>query len=143
MRTEYHFQPTQPYGLHDMHINGMQIKDGCLQLTFAEGFVKLREPYPRVKGSMVAERIDPDFCTVFLLSENGNYGTFQGQKYSLAAFLEKHPRLDFEVVGEFYGYNKLLYNGYLSLPHRKHLTEMQLEVYYEGSIIYQTEEESQ
>ena len=141
MRTEYHFQPTQPYGLHDTHIRGMEIRNGNLHLAFAEGFVRLEEPYPRVKGFMTAQGIDPDFCTVMLLSKNGQYGTFTGHKYSLAEFLSKHPVLDFEVVGEFYGYNKLLYNGYLSIPQSKHLAEMQLEVYYEGDIVYQTEEE--
>ncbi len=142
MKTEYHFQPTQPYGLHDMRICSMNIIDGNLHFMFENGFVKLEKPFRQVNGSMTIECIDPDFCTVFLLSKNGESGKFQGEKLALTEFLEKFPMFSFEVVDELYGYHKFFYDGVLSLPEWDYLIEMQLMVYYEGNIIYQTEEES-
>lgn len=142
MKTEYHFHPTQPYGLHDMRISNMKIIDDNLHFAFENGYIKNKEPYQRVNGSMTIERIDPDFCTLYLLSKNGTTGTFTGEKMVLSVFLNRYHTFSFEVVDELYGYNKFMYGGYLSLPGINQLFEMQLMVYYEGNIIYHTEEES-
>ena len=102
MKTEYHFHPTHPYGLHDMRICNMEITDGNLCLEFENGFVKIGEPCQQVSGSMMIERIDPDFCAVFLLSKYGGFGKFQGEKLELTEFLFRYPSFSFEVVDELY-----------------------------------------
>ncbi len=111
MKTEYHFQPTHPYGLHDMRICSMNLIDGNLKFAFENGFVKIGEPCKQVEGSMTIERIDPEFCTVYLLSKNGMTGKFAGEKLELAEFLERFPAFNFEVVDELYGYNQFMYGG--------------------------------
>lgn len=140
METEYRFQPTQPYGLHDMRICSMNIMNGNLHFVFENGFVKPEEPYRQVNGSMTIECIDPDFSDVFLLSKNGKYGPFHGEKRTLTDFIRRFPTFSFEVVDELYGYNKILFRGFVSLPQCDHMLEIQLMIYYEGNIIYHTEE---
>lgn len=142
MKTEYKFRSTQPYSLHDMRINSMKIVDRDLHFAFESGFVRIAEPCRQVSGSMVIENPDTDFCTVFLLSKNGRSGRFQGKKLELEEFIGRHHSFSFEIVDEMYGYNRVCYGGFLSVPDADHLIEMQLMIYYDGSIIYNTEEET-
>ncbi len=140
METKYRFQPAQPYGLHDMRICNMNIINRNLDLLFENGFIKIEEPYRQVNGTMTVERIDPDFSDVFLLGKNGKHGPFRGEKLALTDFIKRFPDFSFEVVDELYGYNKILYGGFVSLPEFNYMIEMKLMIYYEGNIIYKTEE---
>ncbi len=140
MRTEYKFEAALPYSLHDMRVSSIRIIDDDLHFTFENGIVKLSGPCNQVNGTMTLEKIDQDFCTVFLLSKNGKCGKFQGQKMELARFLSKYDSFSFEIVDELYGYHQVCYGGFLSLPECSYLIEIQITVYYNGSIVYNTEE---
>ena len=42
-----------------------------------------------------------------------------------------------KIVDETYGYNTVVYAGYLSLPDKEHLIDMSISLYYTGNIIYE------
>lgn len=138
MKTIYDYKSTIPFSLHDMIICKIEMADEDIRLYFKDGFVELKEPYKQVEGDITIEGVDLDFCCIYLLSENGQYGNFQGKKMTLAEFLDEYSNYSFEVVDEMYGYNQVSYSGYLSLPNAEDLREIQMSIYYTGSIIYTT-----
>ena len=110
-----------------------------LKFYFEEGYESCTEPYPRVNGTITIEEVDYDFCFAYVLSKDGRFGAFRGKKLSLQDFLKKYPSFSFEVVDESFGYNSVVYNGYLLLPKKKDFIELTLTVYHFGSILYETE----
>jgi len=138
MRTKYKFNPTTPYSLHDMRINKIVIKEDKIYLYFENGYVEAKEPYNQVDGYIIIEGVDFDFVSVHVLSDNGQYGRFAGEKLSLEDFLKKYEWTNFEVVDEFHGYDQVLYSGYLSVKDKDSFIAMDLSVYYEGNIVYDT-----
>lgn len=136
MRTTYKFKPTTPYSLHDMRINKIDIKDDKIYLYFENGYVEAKEPYNQVDGYIIIEGVDFDFVAVQLESDNGQYGSFTGEKLSLEDFLKKYKWTSFEIVDELHGYNQVLYSGYLSVKDKDNSIAMDLSIYYEGNIVY-------
>lgn len=115
MKKVYKHNPPIPYGLHDMKINKMEVLQDKITFHFENGYVELIEPYNQVDGVIVIEGIDFEFVSVHLLSNNGQYGCFHGEKLGLVDFLAKYDWISFEVVDELYGYNQVLYSGYLDI----------------------------
>ena len=141
MITRYKHETTIPYSLHDMRVIKMELKGKDLKLFFEHGYVELKEPYPQVEGNITIEEIDLDFADVYLLSRNGRLGGFRGKKMELAEFIEKYPDfVSFEIVDELYGYNTVRYSGWLLLPEANDFIEMDMQMYFEGDIIYDTSE---
>ena len=70
----------------------------------------------------------------------GEYGNFQGEKLELSEFLRKYDYHSFEIVDELYGYNQVLYSGYLLIEGIEDFIEMNLSIYFTGNIIYETVE---
>ena len=141
MITRYKHETTIPYSLHDMRVIKMELKDNNLRLYFEHGYVELKEPYPQVDGNITIEEIDLDFADVYLLSKNGHLGGFRGSKMELTEFLEKYSDfVSFEIVDELYGYNTVRYSGWLLLPDVKDFIEMDMQMYFEGDIVYDTTE---
>ena len=44
------------------------------------------------------------------------------------------------IVDELYGYNQVLYSGYLSILETEDLVQMDISIYFTGKIIYDTKE---
>ena len=139
METIYDFKSTIPFSLHDMRICKIEVIDETIKLHFENGFVETKEPYKQMDGQILIEGADFDFCEIQLLSKYGRLGKFRGEKMELTDFIKKYKEFSFEVVDEMYGYNQVYYSGYLSLPKKRWLREMQMSVYYTGNIIYVTE----
>ncbi|MCR5835252.1 MAG: hypothetical protein K6G88_01955 [Lachnospiraceae bacterium] len=140
MITRYKYKASQPYGLHDMEVNNISFIDNeTVQLQFEEGYVKLEEPYQKVKGNITIEKVDPDFSNVVLLSKDGKFGKFTGNKMELKEFLEKYDDYTFEIVDELYGFNRVEYSGFLK-PKKGKWIEMTMFIYHSGDIVYETEE---
>ena len=80
-------------------------------------------------------------CTcVMLQSKWGNYGKFNGEKLELEHFIKRYKSYSFEIVDELYGYNQVLYSGYLSILETEDLVQMDISIYFTGKIIYDTKE---
>ena len=139
METIYKFESTIPFSLHDMRICKIEVIDETIKLHFEDGFEEIKEPFKRVDGEIVIEGVDLDFCEIQLLSKFGRLGKFRGEKMELTDFIKKYKEFRFEVVDEMYGYNQVYYSGYLSVPKKNWLREMQMSVYYTGNIVYVTE----
>lgn len=137
MNIVYQFQPTIPYSLHDMRVNRMERVGEHLRLYFEYGYVEIREEGRQVDGNLLIENVSMNFSDVYFLSANGAYGNFRGQRMEFGQFLETYTDFSFEIVGETYGYNEVVYRGYLSLPDRENLIEMMLSLYYTGNIVYE------
>lgn len=140
MLTLYKYKSDIPYSLHDMCICKIESIGESLKFYFEEGYESCTEPYPRVNGTITIEEVDYDFCDVYLLSDDGNYGTFTGRKLALLDFIEEYKAFSFEVIDENYGYNSVTYNGYLKLPERTDFIELTIAIYHFGNIVYETEE---
>ncbi len=141
--TRYQPDPKQPFGLHDCRIDEIRISNNNLILNVKDEFVKLSpadQPAPFVRGSILVEGIDPDFCEITIQGRGGRAGGFRGEKLSLAEFAEKYKGFNFEVVYEYYGWHRLQYTGWLWMPdaHPKDMT-LTLE-YFTGDMVYRTEE---
>lgn len=55
-------------------------------------------------------------------------------------FLRRYDDFSIEIIDELYGYNSVAYGGYLNLPDRNDLIEIQMSFYHEGDIVFETEE---
>jgi hypothetical protein len=75
-----------------------------------------------------------------LQSKWGNYGKFNGEKLELERFIKRYKNYSFEIVDELYGYNQVLYSGYLSILETEDLVQMDISIYFTGKIIYDTKE---
>lgn len=115
MRTEYKHNPPIPYSLHDMRVKKIIIQDKTIVLEFEDGYEKLTEPFEQVEGNITIEGVDFDCTCVMLQSKWGNYGKFNGEKLELERFIKRYKNYSFEIVDELYGYNQVLYSGYLSI----------------------------
>ncbi len=140
MITRYKYKSDVPYSLHDMRIERIEMMDQSLKLFFEQGYSQSCEPYKQVDGTIVFEEADLDFCFVYLLSKNGELGKFNGEKFTLPDFLKCYEDFSFEVTDENYGYNSVVYSGYLIFPENNNVVEATIAMYYAGDIIYETEE---
>lgn len=140
MKTEYKHNPPIPYSLHDMWVKRIALQKETIKFEFEYGYVKLVEPFDQVNGSITIEGVDFDCANVFMQSKWGEYGRFQGEKLRLSEFLKKYDWSSFEIVDELYGYNQLLYSGYLSVKGADDLIEIDISIYFTGNIIYETAE---
>ncbi len=140
MNITYHFEPTIPYSLHDMRVNRIERVGNHLRFYFESGYIELKDNFRQVNGNLFIEDVDMDFSDVHFLSENGAYGTFNGERMELVHFLKNYEDFSLEIVDETYGYNTVVYQGYLSLPNRKNLIDMTMSIYYTGNIVYEVKE---
>ncbi|MDO5411699.1 MAG: hypothetical protein Q4F21_14850 [Lachnospiraceae bacterium] len=140
MKTVFKHNPSIPYSLHDMRVSEIKIIEDSIVFIFEHGYVKCAEPYKQVEGTVTIEGVNFDFADVRLNSRNGAYGKFQGEKLELSQFLERYDWAGFEVVDELYGYNQVVYSGYLSIAETDDLIETDISIYFTGNIIYKTEE---
>ena len=140
MKTEYKYNPPIPYGLHDMRVKRIELQKETIKLEFEYGYVKLAEPYDQVDGSITIEGVDFNFANVLVQSKWGEYGRFEGEKLGLSEFLKKYDWSSFEIVDELYGYNQVLYSGYLLVKDADDLIEVDISIYFTGNIIYETAE---
>jgi len=129
-----------PYSLHDMVINNIEIIGNEINLFFEHGFVKTKEPYNQVDGSIKIEDVNIYFSDIYFLSKNGSYGNYNGKKIAIKDFLKEYKDYSFEVVSELFGYNKVEYGGYLKIPGKEDYIEVKLDLYYEGNLTYYTKE---
>ena len=60
-----------------------------------------------------------------------------GERMKLEDFLKNYNDFFFEILDESYGYNTVLYQGYLSLPKKNNLIDMTMSIYYTGNIVYE------
>ncbi len=140
MNITYHFEPTIPYSLHDMRVNRIEQVGNHLRFYFESGYIELKDNFRQVNGNLLIENVDMNFSDVHFLSKNGAYGTFKGERMELTHFLKNYENFSLEIMDEMYGYNTVVYQGYLSLPKRKKLIDMTISLYYTGNIVYEVEE---
>ncbi len=140
MNITYHFEPTIPYSLHDMRVNRIEQVGNHLRFYFESGYIELKDNFRQVNGNLLIEDVDMNFSDVHFLSENGAYGRFKGEWMELAHFLKNYENFSLEIMDEMYGYNTVVYQGYLSLPNRKNLIDMTMSLYYTGNIVYEIKE---
>lgn len=140
MITKFKQQISLPYSLHDMVINNITLKNNSVNLEFEHGFTNSKEPYTQVDGKITIENVDINSACILLLSPLGKYGNFNGTKISLNNFIRKYSQYHFEIIDEMYEYNQIEYIGYLYLPQNNDPTQISLSMYYDGNIVYETEE---
>ncbi len=141
--TRYRPDPKQPYGLHDRRVSAMTLKEGDLILSFEDGFTRMAPSGTAesdVPGCIVAEGIDPDFCYVAIEGQGGSMGEFRGERFAILDFTEKYRGFRFEIINEYYGWQRLLFTGWLWMPGARP-KEMTLCLgYFTGDVVYRTEE---
>ena len=136
--TKFKHNPPIPYSLHDMRVSKISVKKETIRLDFENGYEKIEEPYEQVDGNITIEGVDFDFTSVLLHSKWGAYGKFEGEKLELAEFIKRYDSYSFEIIDELYGYNQVLYSGYLSVEGTGELVAMDIWIYFTGNIIYET-----
>lgn len=129
-----------PYSLHDMIINKIIIEENNIELIFENGYVETKGTYKQVDGTILLKEVDNDFCSIYLLSNNGDYGEFIGRKLNIKEFIEEFKQYSLEIVDELHGFNQVQYNGFLSLPNQENFIEYSMNFYYIGDLIYLTKE---
>ena len=71
MITRFKQQVDIPYSLHDMIVNQIILKNDTVYLRFEHGYIRAKEPYPQVNGSITIEEVDQDSACILLLSDLG------------------------------------------------------------------------
>ena len=122
-----------PYSLHDMRITNIKYDDNDLTFEFKDGIEKDNK---KVKASVKITKVDFDFSTITLMSDNGYYGEFNGEKMELTEFVDNNKDFKIEIVDELHGYNMVQYNGFLDIKDRKDLVECSIYIYYSGDYLY-------
>lgn len=123
-----------------MNICKILIEENNIKLIFENGYVETKEPFKQIDGTIIIKNVDFDFCSIQLLSKNGEYGEFTGRKIALKDFIKEFKEYRFEVVDELYGFNQTEYSGYISLPNEKDFIECSINIYYTEDLIYLTDE---
>lgn len=123
-----------------MRVNEIQLDEDNVTLIFENGYIETKEPFNQVDGTIIIKNIDYDFCSIHLLSKNGDYGEFIGRKIKLRDFINEFKQYSFEIVDELYGFNQIQYGGFLSLPNKDDFIEFSMDFYYTGDLIYLTKE---
>lgn len=127
-----------PYSLHDARVIGFEVNENILQMKFQSGFVCMVAPFKQVEGFVEFEKIDWDFCYVYLLEYQevlcGNPGSFTGKKMELGEFINEFHNASFEIIDETYGYNLSKFMGYFSK--QDSLEECIIELYHWGDMSY-------
>ena len=122
-----------PYSLHDMRITNIKYDDNDLTFEFKDGIEKDDK---KVKASVKITKVDFDFSTITLMSDNGYYGKFNGEKMELTEFVDNNKDFKIEIVDELHGYNMVQYNGFLDIKDKKDLIECSIYIYYSGDYLY-------
>lgn len=130
--------PGQPYSLHDCRINKMTIADDNLTLNFEDGYTRLDGT--DVKGYIVVEDIDPDFCEIFIQGRGIKMGGFRGERLTIDEFSKKYKGFSLEVIYEYYGWHRLQYTGWLWMPGSAPKDITLSLGYFKGDVLYITEE---
>ena len=68
MITRFKQQVDIPYSLHDMIVNQIILENDTVYLRFEHGYIRAKEPYPQVNGSITIEEVDQDSACILLLS---------------------------------------------------------------------------
>ena len=139
METRIKYQPGIPYSLHDMRVEKITCLDHRITFYFENGYIECKEPFRRVEGTLSIENPDYDFCFVYLLG-SGSFKSFRGKKMLLKDFIEEYKVFHFEIVDECFGYNSVVYNGYLSLPNKTSFIEITITIYHFGDLVYNVKE---
>ncbi len=140
MITRFKPQINIPYSLHDMIVSNITYKNESIYLEFNHEYANTKDPHSQVEGQIIIENADIDSACVLLLSKLGKYGSFKGMKISLDDFIEKYGECSFEIIDEMYGFNQVEYIGYLHSPKDNDSIQMSLSMYFNGDIVYETEE---
>lgn len=136
--TRFKPEPKQPFGLHDCHIDGIDVSEKNIILTVKDTFYAIKGS--DVRGNIVIENIDPDCCEVIIQGKGGKMGGFRGEKLTIQEFTEKYKGFSFEVIDEYYGWRKLQFVGWLWMQD-SYPKDMTLSIsYFKGDIVYNTEE---
>ena len=142
MRTVCKAEHPTPYSLHDMRVTGIGWEGNRLVLSFGEGIRRIGSPGSPVPGRVILEGADPEDCQALFLGEPGCPGVFSGRRQELAEFLREHPSFELEILEELYGYRRVYYEGILSLPGQEKPIDFGIFAFFEGTIVYETEESS-
>lgn len=128
-----------PYGLHDARVNRIDLNGEQISLWFDEGYYKpVDNDSLLVKGHIILEGVDVDFCHVYLMDIESDYGTFIGKKFTIQQFIAKYSSIDFEIIDETYGYNMSRFSGFFY--EGANTKECIVEIYHFGHMTYLTEE---
>ena len=134
MKRIVHDNINPPYSLHDMNITAFEVADNKITMRSDTGMVNTTPPCALVDGYVEFYDVQWDFSFVYLLSETGNVGKFEGEKMFLKDFIERFPQFGFSIMDETFGYNMTKYNGFL-LGNREHY-ECIVEIYHEGDRVF-------
>lgn len=140
MRETYRSKSDEcPYYLHDAHINKISAGKNNIKFIFGNGyFVKGSEDCIPVKGYIEFQDVDHDFCRVYILNNIKDTGKFNGKKYWLKKFSNKHKKVDMEIIDETYYHNISKFTGWIYGKNK--IWEFIIEIYHFGSMIYHTED---
>lgn len=123
-----------PYSLHDRRVCAMEISGDSLTLRFSDGITKIGDPCELVDGHIRIDGLDWDFCHAYIMDIGFDGTICSGRRMPLADFISSHPQLNFEIVDETYGYNRSVFDGYLSIG--SGLPECRIEIYHFGPMRY-------
>ncbi|MBP2621464.1 hypothetical protein ACVRXQ_01585 [Streptococcus panodentis] len=122
-----------PFSLHDLRVSQILYENNDLHIQFEYMIDYSQEEERYYEASICFENAEPDFCQAYILDNQKNQ-TFTGCLYSLEDFLKQFPQFDFTIIYEYYGYEKCLWQGELSIENK--IFSCQLEIVYTGDIIY-------
>ena len=125
---------SKQYSLHDINIITFKRSDDILILETESGIFKAVEPFTKVDGHVEFNSVDWEFSYAYLLDFSGNTGCFNGEKFTLADFINRFGNAVFSVVDETFGYNQTKLSGYLLK--NKTMRECVIEISHSGDMIY-------
>ena len=123
-----------PYSLHDRRVCAFEISGTSLTLRFSDGLLRVGNPCELVDGYIVIDGLDWDFCWTYVMDIAPDGQIRRGERLPLKDFIACYPNPNFEIVDETYGYNRSVFDGYLSIG--QSLPECRIEIYHFGPMRY-------
>jgi len=123
-----------PYSLHDMNVIELLPQGEDLVMKTQTGIICTEGLSSQVDGWVEFQRVDWDFCYIYLLDGLGNICHFHGEKRMLRDFIEQTPVFGFSIIDEVYGYNQTKYMGYIT--YQRMTKECIVEIYHLGDMIF-------
>jgi len=127
-----------PYSMHSARITGLRPEYDMLTIEFAEGCSCTESPF--YGDAVEITGVKWKYSHVWLMQYDGEFcgapGPFTGSKVMLTRFMAEHKEPCIDIMGEYYGDNALVLDGFFH--DGEEVYEIRMDLNYTGEVKFIT-----